>query len=116
MPEKLLTAKEVAFLLGISEEQVKELVEKGELPAYKIGGQFLRFRKEQIEAIKEELGVAENTVGTHVLNKESDFTQTEEKIYENSLMDRMADFLYFNDFYIISFFLIILLLWIILRY
>ena len=38
MHEKLLNIKEVAESLGLSEEEVKDLVSKGEIPAYKIGG------------------------------------------------------------------------------
>ena len=55
MPEKLLTIGEVAEYLKISEEEVKRLVDIGEIPAYRIGGSFLRFRKEQIDGIRPEI-------------------------------------------------------------
>src|SRR3989338_3937431 len=59
MPEKLLSIKEVAEYLKISEEEVKRLVDQGEIPAYKIGDTFLRFRKEQIDAIRDEISQIE---------------------------------------------------------
>ena len=49
MHDKLLNIKEVAEYLGVSEDGIRELVAKGEMPAYKVGGLLLRFKKEQIE-------------------------------------------------------------------
>ena len=47
--EKLLTIREVSLYLGISEKDVIELSENGTIPAYKIGGVYLRFKREQIQ-------------------------------------------------------------------
>ena len=97
MPEKLLTLKEASYLLGLSEQEVKDLIEKGELPAYQIGGQFLRFRREQLETIKNELwiklGKAMPKENSHNLQK---------AMYSESFADKFVDFFYFNDFYILS--------------
>ena len=100
MPEKLLTAEEASDLLGISEEEIKKLVEKGELPAYQIGGRFLRFRKEQVEAVCGGI-VAE--------------ISPNERTPERPSADKILDFLYFNDFYIISAALTFIILWVILK-
>ncbi|MCX5668431.1 MAG: helix-turn-helix domain-containing protein, partial [Candidatus Omnitrophica bacterium] len=59
MPEHLLNIKEVAAYLGVSEEEVKRLVDIGEMPAYKIGDSFLRFRREQVDAVKSEISDVE---------------------------------------------------------
>ena len=99
MPEKLLTLEEASDLLGISEEEIKKMVDKGELPAYQIGGRFLRFRKEQIEAI-----IGGITVKAPVRRPRHPGT------------DRLLDFFYFNDFYIISAILAFLILWVIIRF
>ena len=53
MDEKLLTITEVAHYLGMSEEAVEELVRKGDLPAYKIGENLLRLKKEHVENYRE---------------------------------------------------------------
>jgi excisionase family DNA binding protein len=45
----MLDIEAVAERLGISISTVRALVRKGELPAYKVGGQ-LRFEKDDIEA------------------------------------------------------------------
>ncbi|MEE9499825.1 MAG: helix-turn-helix domain-containing protein [Candidatus Omnitrophota bacterium] len=98
MPEKLLTAEEAAGLLGISEEEIKKMVKKGELPAYQIGGRFLRFRREQIEAIKN--GIT---------------AQLPEGTPAQPSVDKFLDFLYFNDFYIISAIIAFLILLVIIK-
>ena len=55
MPEKLLTLKELSVYLDISEVEIQKLVDVGVIPAYRLGGSFLRFRKDQIDAVKEEI-------------------------------------------------------------
>ncbi len=98
MPEKLLTAEEASGLLGISEEEIKKMVNKGELPAYQIGGRFLRFRREQLEAIRS--GIT---------------AQLPERMPAQPAIDKFLDFFYFNDFYIISAILAFLILWVIIK-
>jgi excisionase family DNA binding protein len=93
--ERLLTVRDVSMLLGISEKEVLDLAENAKLPAYKIGGVYLRFKKEQ------------------VLEYKKSAHQTLPKIHTDKaypLKDRIGDFFYFNDFYILSVLLIILLL------
>ena len=82
MVEKLLTIREVALLLDINEKEVVELSEKGVIPAYKVGGVYLRFKKEQIEQYKSSHGQAK-----HALPKD-DYTATE----------RLRDFFIFTTF------------------
>ena len=105
MSEKLLNLKEVSRYLGISEEDLRKLVDKGELPAYRLGGTILRFRKDQIDKIKAR-GIPK-------------VTNSEEEVITSSVyskFDRMRDFLYFNDFYLFSVIIIIILLAIIFFY
>ncbi|MBL7155537.1 MAG: helix-turn-helix domain-containing protein [Candidatus Omnitrophica bacterium] len=114
MPEKLLTIQEASSLLAITEEGVKELVEKGALPAYKIDGRFLRFRREQIEAIKNELS-AKTTTRLPKRPKKEYSKRSRETAYAESFSDRVSDFFYFNDFYLISGAIILVIMWIIFR-
>ncbi|OGW75044.1 MAG: hypothetical protein A2Z72_02705 [Omnitrophica bacterium RBG_13_46_9] len=110
MPEKLLTIEEVAALLGLSEDGVRKLVEKGDLPAYKVGGQYLRFRKEQIEAIKNEIPT--KTVSASPQTKPNEHQKKIKAVtYRQSIGDRLLDFFYFNDFYIVAIILIAAVLW-----
>jgi excisionase family DNA binding protein len=96
--EKLLTVREVSLILGITEKEVMDLAESGQVPAYKVGGVFLRFKREQIMQLKKKFPSAYDV--------DSDST-----LYP--LRDKINDFFYFNDFYILAILLIILLLGII---
>ena len=131
MPEHLLNIKEVADYLGVSEEEVKRLVDIGELPAYKIGDSFLRFRKEQVDAVKSEVGDVEKQDPARVEIKLDSkgqpthpYTQLEKEIkrkepvvgqYDYTAAEKMRDFFYYNDFYILSAVVVAALLLIILR-
>ncbi|OGW77679.1 MAG: hypothetical protein A3I73_04165 [Omnitrophica bacterium RIFCSPLOWO2_02_FULL_45_16] len=131
MPEHLLNIKEVAEYLGVSEEEVKRLVDIGEIPAYKIGDSFLRFRKEQIDAVKQEISDVEekdpNRVEvkldakgrqTHVYTESEKYAKRKipaARQYDYNLAEKIQDFLYYNDFYILSAIIIAALLLIILR-
>jgi len=131
MPEKLLTIAEVAEYLKVSEEEVKRLVDIGEIPAYRIGDTFLRFRKEQIDAVREEVLEIEEKEPDHakpVLDATGHPTHpytdmekdTKRKIpttrqYDYTFTERVKDFFYFNDFYIASFAVIGLLMYLIFK-
>ena len=93
--DRLLTVRDVSMLLGITEKEVLDLAESGKIPAYKIGGIYLRFKREQVLVYKKNFH--------HALPK-----MHTGKDYP--LRDKLADFLYFNDFYVLSVILVILLL------
>jgi excisionase family DNA binding protein len=92
--EKLLTVRDVSMLLNISEKEVLNLAETRTIPAYKIGGMYLRFKKEQVLEYKKTFH--------HTLPKAHDHN-------DYPLTDKISDFFYFNDFYVLSAILIILL-------
>jgi excisionase family DNA binding protein len=95
--EKLLTVREVSHILGFSEKEVMDLAENGSIPAYKVGGVYLRFKRGQVEEYRKK-------------------THSNQSIqHEISFKDRVFDFFYYNDFYILSILLIILMLFIIFK-
>ena len=49
-PERLLTAAEVAELLGFSAATILDWFEAGTLPGFKINGRAVRFRASEVEA------------------------------------------------------------------
>ena len=49
MSERLLTARELGELLGFSASTIVDWSERGEVPAFKVGGR-LRFRLSELEA------------------------------------------------------------------
>lgn len=98
--EKLLTIREVSLILGVSEKEVIDLAENGTIPAYKVGGVYLRFKQQQVEEYRRKV---KPSLQKH-LNAE-----------KYSLQDKISDFFYFNDFYILSVLIIVLVLLIIFR-
>ncbi len=49
MTDEILTLPEVAQLLKVAEKTVYTMAQKGELPAFKVGGQW-RFRRTDLDA------------------------------------------------------------------
>jgi len=92
--EKLLTVREVSVILGVFEKDVLDLAEKGIIPAYKIGGLYLRFKKDQVEQYRK----THHHAHPEVQAKES-----------GMFADTIHDFFYFNNFYIFATLFIILL-------
>lgn len=88
--QKLWTTNEVAQFLGITELDVEHLVRQGQLTGYKLGGQFLRFRPEQVETLKHTAAVHPRETGKPVWRGRDAWPQ------------QAKDFFYFYDFYVIS--------------
>lgn len=101
MAERLLTVRDVSLILGVSEKEVIELAESGKIPAYKIGGVYLRFKPEQIEEFRK----SSKTAFSYKTNASPPY----------SFKDKASDFFYFNDFYILAILLILLIVFIIFR-
>ena len=87
-------------MLGISEKAVLDLAETEAIPGYKIGGLYLRFKKEQVEQYKKNQG--------HLHPKAA-------KSEPVGIKSSIQDFFYFNDFYIFAVIFIILLGYLLLR-
>jgi len=98
--EKLLTIRDVSVILGISEKEVMNLAESGAIPAYKVGGVYLRFKREQIDQFKQ---------------AHRQYLSKGKAAESYSAGEKLSDFLYFNDFYILSALIIIFILAIIFR-
>ena len=98
--EKFLTVRDAAAILGVTEKEVVDLVDKGTLSAYKIGGIYLRFKKEQIFEVKKHL---------HPVSPKP------EPLVDYPVSDRFSDFFYFNDFYIVAVLVIAILIFAIFR-
>ena len=88
----MLTVEEVRNYLEIDQQKVEDLIKRKKLNAYKIGGTYLRFRKED------------------VLNLRSEFPGSKTKPeVRASVFSKISDFWRFNNFYIIALLLIIAL-------
>lgn len=100
--EKLWTTAEVARYLAINEADVERLVQEGKLTCYKLGGKFVRFRPDQVKGVK-----------PAVTPRAPEMLAAAPRI--PVWQTRLREFLYFYDFYILSFALlagvIIYLVW-----
>lgn len=85
MAERFISVRDAAQLLGVSEKKIIDLVDEGKITAYKIGGQYLRLNKDQVEALKDGNLVERETIQ-----------------YKYTAIEHIKDFFYFNDFYIAS--------------
>jgi len=109
--DKLLTPNEAAEFLGIHAEEFDNFIQQHKIPHYRIAGKFIRFSQQELEKHKEK---------TPIPNKKQISTATREEIEykqeELNLKDKIVEFIKFNDFYILSFCLIIVLLYYIFQY
>lgn len=93
MKEKLLTCRQVSQALGISEQEIIRLAKEDYLPHTLERDEFLRFSKKDILAVKEDISKKYNIKADAV-----------------TLKQKIRDFFYFNNFYIISLMLTLFLL------
>jgi excisionase family DNA binding protein len=107
MSDKLLTLKEAAACLHLKEDEIRKLVSAGKIPAYHVGGMYLRFKEENIFALRAKFGGRQ----LHENFRKNDKTRE----INSPILSGIRDFLYFNDFYIISAVLVAFLVSIILR-
>ena len=80
-----VSIREAAQLLGISEKKVMTLISERKLQAYRIADKFLRLKKNEVMDLR-------NAGDVQSENIEFPYTSGE----------KLADFLYFNDFYLIA--------------
>ncbi|MBD3245759.1 MAG: helix-turn-helix domain-containing protein [Candidatus Omnitrophica bacterium] len=97
MKEKLLTTREASQQLKLSEKELIDLARTGLIPHFKLGGEFLRFKQQDIVRIRREI---------------KKYNLPHRKVQR---WERIKEFLYFHDFYLIASALIIGLLWILIR-
>ncbi|VAX35526.1 hypothetical protein MNBD_UNCLBAC01-1890 [hydrothermal vent metagenome] len=93
---QFVSVRETAQLLGINEKEVMNLIEDHKLQAYRIADKFLRLKKTEVLALRNTGKVVRED--TH---------------YNYTTGEKISDFFYFNDFYLLSLGIIGILLYII---
>ena len=91
MNEGLLTEEEVKSYLKVDAPTIEQLIRRGKLTAYRVGGSFVRYRKDQVIAIRSGLK----------------FRMPDQ--LEQSWFDKIRDFLNFYSFYFLLTLLVVLL-------
>ncbi len=97
--KKFLTVREAAGYLGISEDELEVMVEKDKIPTYKIGGVYTRLSLD-------DLNIYRRKIPRRPSGQESG---------RHFIADDIKDFFYFNDFYILSCIVIIIILYFIFK-
>ena len=95
--DNLLSREEVRHYLELEEVDLEKFIEKGKLHAYKIGGTYLRFRKEEVLTLKQE------------------FQSGKKSKSPLPWYAKLLDFWRFNNFYILSLLFILVLFLIVVR-
>ncbi|MBI4335306.1 MAG: helix-turn-helix domain-containing protein [Candidatus Omnitrophica bacterium] len=100
--DTMLSVKEASAFLGIGEDKLHEFVSRKIIPAYMIAGDFLRFKKVELEAFKGML-------------KEGEWVQDGERIFNKAFsrtrgLERLREIARANDVYLIAGILILLVL------
>ena len=93
---QFISVRETAQILGISEKKVMDLIEEHKLQAYRIADKFLRLKKDEVLSLRNSGEITRD-------HQQHTYTTPE----------RIRDFLYYNDFYILSLFVIGALVYII---
>lgn len=89
----MLTAEEVKNFLEVDQPGFDRFLKEGKLHAYKIGGTYLRFRKEDVLTLRSQLTPKKSPHG------------------KASMAARAGDFWRFNNFYIISLLVALAVIW-----
>lgn len=95
--DNLLSVEEVKRYLDVEQPGLDHLIERGKLHAYKIGGAYLRFRKEEVLTLKHE------------------FQSGKKRSLTVPWVVKVRDFWRFNNFYILSLIFIAFLFYIVVR-
>ena len=104
--DRSLPIHEAAQILDVTEEELWGLVHKHQVPTHNIGGAFLRFKKEDIEELKIKWRI-ERELFPH---PQASFVH-ESTVGRVNFGDKLKDFWYFNDFYILCSALIMVLVY-----
>ena len=88
----MLTIEEVKQFLDAEQKELEKYIQEGKLHAYKIGGTYLRFRKEEVENLRFEIRPRKDRLPAT----------------GKSVWAHVVDFWRFNNFYIVSLLFVLL--------
>lgn len=95
----MLTLEEVKKYLEVEQQEIERYIREGALHAYKVGGVYIRFRKEEVLNLKYDV-----------------LLKTRKLLSPISWGQRLLDFWKFNNFYIISLLVVAVVAYWFLRY
>ena len=107
--ESLIHLREASKILGISKRDIEVLIHDHRLTAYHLGDHVVRLRKDEVWEL-----LSQARVSAELFPVDREIHHNVPVTIQGSAVDRVRDFFYFNDFYIISFVIIAALLYLIL--
>lgn len=93
---QFISVRETAQILALTEKKVMDLIEARKLQAYRIADKFLRLKKSEVLGLRNKGSLVNQNIPI-----------------EYTFGERIKDFFYFNDFYLLSIIIIFWLLYII---
>ena len=93
---QFISVRETSQILAITEKKVMDLIEVGKLQAYRIADKFLRLKRAEVLDLRNTGKIAK-----------------EHHQLEYTTAEHVQDFFHYNNFYILSFTLILVLFYII---
>ena len=109
LSEDYISVREARELLGVSEEELWDLIKRHEIPTHNVAGAFTRLKKGEMEVLKNKW-----RIGRELFPKPEEFFSHHETVAKPTLIEKLRDFWYFNDFYILCAVLIAALIYVIL--
>jgi excisionase family DNA binding protein len=103
-PEKLLTLEEAAKRLLVSPDDVEQMIQRGRLASFRLGGHLLRVRLGDVERLRA------HATGSSASASRSTGLPTRKRSGLGRFWDRVLDFFYFNDFYLVALLLLLTLI------
>ncbi len=107
--EDYLSIHEASLLLEIGEEELWALIRKHEIPTHNVAGAFTRLKRSELEEVKNKWRIERE-----LFPAPEKFFSHHKTVPKATFFDKLVDFWYFNDFYILCSLLIAALLYFIL--
>lgn len=96
--ESFITLKDAAEILELPENEVEDLINHHKLTAYQLGDQVIRLRRDQVWEYQ-----SKARISAELFPDDRQKHHHAPVVSPPNVFERVADFLYFNDFYIICF-------------
>ena len=96
LEDRYFDIHEAAEILEVGEKKLWDLVHQHKVPTHTIAGAFLRFKKEDIEELKNKWRIERE-----LFPSRSDFSIEKTAVAISSMKGSLSDFWYFNDFYVL---------------
>lgn len=100
-PEKLLTLEEAARRLQVPADDVEAMIRQGKLASFRLGGSLVRVRLREVEAMAKP---------RQEVSPRMPIRTARARGKPPTAWERVIDFFYFNDFYIVVLVLLLTLL------